>query len=114
MTGWAPVVIAYQNENDELAPYPVVLETWLTVGPEAPDTCRTDEEILERVFRVLNRVDGWEPVPDGWRSLSVGDVVDIVRGPVTHRYVCAPVGWTLADEPGDGGDERTNGASPSG
>lgn len=48
--------------------------------------------VLERAFRAANRVDGSaiEQVPDGVRSLSMGDVV-LVPGRGWHS--CQMVGW---------------------
>lgn len=53
------------------------------------------EAVLDRVFRAANRVDGSdvEQVPDGERSLSVGDVV-FFEAPVTgFAWSCEPMGW---------------------
>lgn len=52
--------------------------------------------LLAKVFRAANRVDGSEveQVPDGVRSLSVGDVV-IVKGKV---FSCDMIGWTMVED----------------
>lgn len=48
--------------------------------------------VLERAFRAANRVDGSaiEQIPDGVRSLSMGDVV-LVAGRGWHS--CQMIGW---------------------
>lgn len=52
----------------------------------------TPEQVLERVFRAANRVDGSdiEQVPNYTRSLSTGDVVSLGEG---EFYSCEFVGW---------------------
>lgn len=90
-------IVAYCNQNpmgmlrgyeeaDPMLPYPVELERYF----EQDDS---EEHILSKTFRLLNRVDGDEPVPDGFRSLSVGDVVVITRDGATSRWACANLGW---------------------
>lgn len=63
--------------------------------------------ILEKVFRAANRVDGSavEQIPDGVRSLSVGDVV-VVKGQV---FACDMIGWTKVED-GDLFDSVTRGS----
>ena len=55
----------------------------------------TVEAALAKTWRAMNRVDGSavEKVPDGERSLSVGDVV-VVDG---TAYAVAPTGWAQVD-----------------
>lgn len=51
----------------------------------------TPEEAADAVFRAMNRVDGSavERVPDGERSMCVGDVVVLD----SYGLGCVPVGW---------------------
>src|SRR5262245_44975033 len=58
----------------------------------------TDDAILNRTFRVMNAVDGWEAVCETReRSLSMGDVIEIHRtvmdGTVVIRYAVADCGF---------------------
>lgn len=53
------------------------------------------DDILGRIFRCCNRVDGSsiEVVPDGYPSMSAGDVV-FVNG---QSWFCAPIGWKIVE-----------------
>ena len=81
--------IVYYNESSRFMPAEVgdrlrrVVE--LMIAADEP------EEAADVVFRAMNHVDGSEVemVPDGERSMSVGDVVLI--GDVA--LACEPFGW---------------------
>jgi hypothetical protein len=66
--------------------------------PFIEDTAH-DVAVLNRTFRVMNAVDGWEPILETReRSLSVGDVVEIQRplgggSTLVLRYAVADCGF---------------------
>ena len=62
------------------------------------ERCINFEEALELIFRQLNHVDGSELISqegyEGYRSMSVGDVVNFVGiGGVRRWFVCEGLGW---------------------
>jgi hypothetical protein len=77
--------------GDLMEPYPLCVERFIV------DTT-SDESICSQTFRMLNRVDGTEPIPDGFRSLSCGDTIRIERflmdGTIVLWYAVAACGFT--------------------
>jgi hypothetical protein len=59
----------------------------------------TESDLLEFVFRQCSHVDGSEWIEGhSLRSLSVGDVVIVMRGNEVSRYRCEGCGWTRWSE----------------
>lgn len=78
-------------------------EGFLREGVGFSDLATSD--LLEFVFRQCNHVDDTEwiskdPVAQAMRlrSLSVGDVVMIVKGGTVTRYLCEGCGWTTIQD----------------
>lgn len=90
----------------DLSPFCLVSSRELGIDDALVDGV-TVEDLLEVLFRQLNRVDGSELIsrnPDRFRgvhSLSSGDFVEIrAPGHFVARFVCESVGWrpiTLTD-----------------
>lgn len=64
------------------------------------DNWTSDDAVLNRVRRVMNAVDGWEPIcKTRERSLNVGDTIEIRRGlapgepDLVTTYIVAPLGF---------------------
>lgn len=84
-------VIVYYNETGLFRPAKVGDRLREVARLDVPP-CDTDERAADAVFRAMNRVDGSkaEVVPDGERSMSVGDVILLNR---TTALACTVAGW---------------------
>ena len=59
---------------------------------ELNDSKKEDDEILNELFEIFNIN---HPEDYHARSLSVGDVVQIIRGDIIKYYYCDMIGWQL-------------------
>lgn len=80
------------NIDDYYKVYSGVLIDSITYGDKVSNCNENDNEVLEELFMMFNVN---HPEDYKARSLSVSDVVAIVRKNVTRYYYCDSMGWKL-------------------
>ena len=89
---WWDMVKDKFNIDDYHKVYSGVLVDSITYGDKTSTCNEDDDKVLEELFEMFNIK---HPEDYKARSLSVSDVVVIVRADVTRYYYCDNLGWKL-------------------